>query len=73
MYIHNAQTKGTYCKPMVESVSSGDAVKEIFSSRDLRMRVQVCLSVFTAITFEPLSLETSFMVCRFIMTISRSS
>ena len=36
----------------------------------------VCLSVFLsvqAITFEPLNIETSFLVCRYIMTISRSS
>ena len=36
----------------------------------------VCLSVFLsvqAITFEPLNIETSFLVCRYILTISRSS
>ena len=36
----------------------------------------VCVSVFLsvqAITFEPLDIETSFMVCRYILTISRSS
>ena len=36
----------------------------------------VCLSVFLsvqAITFEPLDIETSFVVCRYILTISRSS
>ena len=36
----------------------------------------VCLSVFLsvqAITFEPLDIETSFLVCRYILTISRSS
>ena len=38
--------------------------------------VSVCLSVFLsvqAITFEPLNIETSFFVCRYILTISRSS
>ena len=38
--------------------------------------VCVCLSVFLsvqAITFEPLNIETSFLVCRYILTISRSS
>ena len=38
--------------------------------------VSVCLSVFLsvqAITFEPLDIETSFLVCRYILTISRSS
>ena len=38
--------------------------------------MSVCLSVFLsvqAITFEPLNIETSFLVCRYIMTISRSS
>ena len=36
----------------------------------------VCLSVFLsvqAITFEPLDIETSFLVCRYILTISRSN
>ena len=36
----------------------------------------VCLSVFLsvqAITFESLDIETSFLVCRYILTISRSS
>ena len=38
--------------------------------------LSVCLSVFLsvqAITFEPLNIETSFLVCRYILTISRSS
>ena len=34
--------------------------------------LSVCLSV-QAITFEPLDIETSFLVCRYILTISRSS
>ena len=34
--------------------------------------VSVCLSV-QAITFEPLDIETSFLACRYILTISRSS
>ena len=37
--------------------------------------LSVCLSVFLsvqAITFEPLDIETSFLVCRYILTISRS-
>ena len=34
--------------------------------------MSVCLSV-QAITFEPLDTETSFLVCRYIFTISRSS
>ena len=33
--------------------------------------LSVCLSV-QAITFEPLDIETSFLVCRYILTISRS-
>ena len=36
----------------------------------------VCLSVFLsvqAITFEPLHIETSFLVCRYVFTISRSN
>ena len=32
----------------------------------------LCLSV-QAITFEPLDIETSFLVCWYILTISRSS
>ena len=38
--------------------------------------LSVCLSVFMsvwAITFEPLHIETSFLVYRYILTISRSS
>ena len=38
--------------------------------------MSVCLSVFLsvqAITFEPLHIETSFLVCRYIFPISRSS
>ena len=38
--------------------------------------VCVCLSVFLsvqAITFEPLDIETPFLACRYILTISRSS
>ena len=36
----------------------------------------VCLSVFLSvqvITLEPLDIETSFLVCRYMLTISRSS
>ena len=38
--------------------------------------LSVCLSVFLsvqAITFEPLDIETSFLVCKYILTISRSN
>ena len=38
--------------------------------------MSVCVSVFLsvqAITFEPLDIETSFLVYRYIFTISRSS
>ena len=40
--------------------------------------LSVCLSMSVflsvqAITFEPLDIETSFLVCRYILTISRSS
>ena len=38
--------------------------------------LSVCLSVFLsvqAIAFEPLDIETSFLACRYILTISRSS
>ena len=38
--------------------------------------LSVCMSVFLsvqAITFEPLDIETLFLVCRYILTISRSS
>ena len=37
--------------------------------------MSVCLSVFLsvqAITFEPFDIKTSFLVCRYILTISRS-
>ena len=42
----------------------------------LSVCLSVCLSVFLsvqAITFEPLDIETSFLVCMYIRTISRSS
>ena len=38
--------------------------------------VSVCLSMCVSvqvITFEPLDIETSFLVCRYILTISQSS
>ena len=38
--------------------------------------LSVCLSVFLSvqtITFEPLDIESSFLVCMYILTISRSS
>ena len=42
----------------------------------LSVCLSVCLSVFLsvqAITFEPLDIETSILVCRYILTISRLS
>ena len=41
-----------------------------------RVCLCVCLSVcppVQTVTFEPLDIETSFLVCRYILTISRSS
>ena len=41
-----------------------------------RVSVSVCVSVYMsvqAITFELHDIETSFLVCRYILTISRSS
>ena len=38
--------------------------------------LSICLSVFLSvqpITFEPFDIETIFLVCRYIMTISRSN
>ena len=40
------------------------------------MCLSVCLSLFLSIqdiTFEPLHIETSFLVCRYVFTISGSS
>ena len=51
-------------------------VSNVFGHVCLSVCVSVCLSVFLsvqAITFEPLDIETSFLVCRYILTISRSS
>ena len=48
----------------------------ICSGYNFCMCLSVCLSVFLsvqAITFEPLDIETSFLVCRYILTISRSN
>ena len=47
-------------------------VGNVFSSVCVSVCLCVCLSVQT-ITFEPLDIETSFLVCRYILTISRSS
>ena len=47
-------------------------VGNVFGCVCLCVCVSVCLSV-QAITFEPLNIETSFLVCRYILTISRSS
>ena len=35
--------------------------------------MSVCLSVYSGYNFEPLHIETSFLVCRYIFTISRLS
>ena len=51
-------------------------VGNVFGHVCLSVCLCVCLSVFLpvqAITFEPLNIETSFLVCRYILTISRSS
>ena len=49
-------------------------VGNVFShvSVSVCVTVSVFLSV-QAITFEPLHIETSFLVCRYVFTISRSS
>ena len=52
------------------------SVGNVFSHVCLSVCLSVCLFVFLsvqAITFEPLNIETSFSVCRYILTISRSS
>ena len=51
-------------------------VGNVFSRVCLCVCMSVCLSVFLsvqAITFESLKIETSFLACRYILTISRSS
>ena len=51
-------------------------VGNVFGHVCLSVCLCVCLSVFLsvqAITFEPLNIETSFLVCRYILTIFRSS
>ena len=35
--------------------------------------LSVCVSVCSGYNFEPLNMETSFLVCRYILTITRSS
>ena len=47
-------------------------VGNVFGCVCLCVCLSVCRSVQT-ITFEPLYVETSFLVCRYILTISRSS
>ena len=68
-----------------ECIKSINVVLKVLHIYHPRMRVGnvfghvcvcVCLSVFLsfqAITFEPLDIETSILVCRYILTISRSS
>ena len=51
-------------------------VGNVFSHVYVSVCLSVCVSVFPyvqAITFEPLHIETSFLVCRYVFTISRSS
>ena len=51
-------------------------VGSVFGHVCVSVCLSVCLSVFLfiqAITFEPLNIETSFLVYRYILTISRSS
>ena len=53
-------------------------VGNVFGHVCLAVCLSVCLSVclcpsVQTITFEPLDIETSFLVCRYILTISRSS
>ena len=38
----------------------------------LSVCVSVCVSVCSGITFEPLDIETSFLLYRYILTVSRS-
>ena len=47
-------------------------VGNVFGHVCLCVCLSVCLSV-QAITFQPLDIETSFLVCRYILTISRSN
>ena len=54
----------------------GHVCLSVHVSLSVYLSVCVCVSVFLsvqAITFEPLNIETSFLVCRYILTISRSS
>ena len=55
-------------------------VGNVFGHVCLSMCLSVCLSVYLSvflsvqvITLEPLDIETSFLVCSYILTISRSS
>ena len=58
----------------------GEILKDFYRPRmwvgNVFSHLSVCLSVcpsVQAITFEPLHIETSFLVCRYIFTISMSS
>ena len=48
-------------------------VGNVFSHVCLSVSLSVCVSVCSAITFEHLDIETSSLVCIYILTISRSS
>ena len=67
------------CNPLLERLHCYHprmGLGNVFSHVCLSVCVSVCVSVFLSvqvITFEPLDIETSFLVCRYILTISRSS
>ena len=72
--------KCNFCKSVSVALNSfyhpRMRVGNVFGHVCLCVCLCVCLSVFLsvqAITFEPLDIETSFLVCRYILTISRSS
>ena len=48
-------------------------VGNVFSHVCLCVCLSVCVLSVQAITFEPLDIETSFLICWYILTISRSS
>ena len=76
MFIHRSVilfTGGCTPPPEMATEAGGTHPTGMHSCFHPRMRVMsMCLSV-QAITFEPLDIETSFLVCRYILTISRSS
>ena len=76
MYLLHIPRHSHTCYPELFYYDPRMRIGNVFSHVCLSVYLSVCLSVFLsvqAITFELLHIETSFLVYRYIFTISRSS